>query len=63
MRQLCQCNDELAFSQAESTDVRQELRVSQVAAAWSASLRQELKVVRHAAASDALLSVSSMKEL
>jgi len=65
---LCQCNDELALSQAESTDLRQELRVPKVAAvAESACLRQELKVVRHAAASDPPLhstqSVSSKEEL
>ncbi len=66
MRELRQCNDELAFSQADLTDLRQELRVTQVAAAAeSASLRQELKVVRDAVASDAVLhstESASLKE-
>ncbi len=66
VRHLFQCNDELALSQAESTDLRQELRVPQVAAvAESACLRQELQVVRHAADPPlhSTQSVSSKEEL
>jgi len=66
MREFHQGNDELAFSQADSTDLRQELRVTQVAAAAeSASLRQELKDVKDVAGSDAVLhntESASLKE-
>ncbi len=66
MRELRRCNDELAFSQADSTDLRQELRVTRAAtAAESASLRQELKDVKDVAASDAVLhrtEAASLKE-